>query len=58
MQTVTYFLEVEADTYEEAAAIADATEVEDVGIIAQHSEWEEDVGIIAQHSEWETNYRL
>ena len=40
IQTVTYFLEVEADTYEEAAAIADVTDVEDVGIIAQHSEWE------------------
>ena len=41
-QTVVYSLQVEAETEEDADAIAFATDVDDVGVVAQHSEWQED----------------
>jgi hypothetical protein len=42
VQTVTYYLEVTAETEAEADAIADATDVDDMGVIAEHTSWEED----------------
>ena len=42
VQTVTYYLEVTAETAAEADAIADATDIDDVGVIAQYDTWEED----------------
>jgi len=41
-QTVVYTLQVEAETEEEADAIAYATEVDAVGVIATQTGWEED----------------
>jgi hypothetical protein len=42
VQTVTYYLEVTAETEAEADAIANATDYDDVGVIAQETGWEED----------------
>jgi hypothetical protein len=41
-QTVVYNLQVEAETAEAADAIANATEVDAIGVVGQHSEWQED----------------
>ena len=41
-QTVELTLEVQADTAEEADAIANATDIDAVGVIAQETGWEED----------------
>jgi hypothetical protein len=41
-QTVVYSLQVEAETSEAADAIAYATEVDAVGVVATGSEWQED----------------
>ena len=41
-QTVVYSLQVEAETSEAADAIAYATEVDAVGVVAEHGEWQED----------------
>lgn len=41
-QTVVYSLQVEAETSEAADAIAYATEVDDVGVVATQTGWEED----------------
>lgn len=41
-QTVEYTLQVQAETEEEADAIANATDIDDVGVIAQEFGWEED----------------
>ena len=41
-QTVTYTLQITADTAEAADAIAATTEVDDVGVIATQTGWEVD----------------
>ena len=41
-QTVEYTLQVQAETEEEADAIANATDINDVGVIATQTGWEED----------------
>ena len=41
-QTVEYTLQVQAETAEEADVIANATDIDDVGVIAQEFGWEED----------------
>jgi hypothetical protein len=41
-QTVEYTLEVQAETEEQADAIANATDINDMGVIAQETGWEED----------------
>ena len=41
-QTVEYTLQVQAETAEEADAIANATDIDAVGVIAQEFGWEED----------------
>jgi hypothetical protein len=41
-QTVEFTLEVQAETAEEADAIAHATDITDVGVIATEYGWEED----------------
>ena len=41
-QTVEYTLEVQAETAEEADAIANATDIDAVGVIATEYGWEED----------------
>jgi len=41
-QTVDYTLQVQADTAEEADAIANATDIDDKGVIATQTGWEED----------------
>jgi hypothetical protein len=41
-QTVVYTLQVEAETAEAADAIAYATEVDALGVVGQHTEWQED----------------
>ena len=41
-KTVVYSLQVEAETAEDADAIAYATDVDDVGVVGEHSEWQED----------------
>ena len=41
-QTVEYTLQVQAETEEEADAIANATDIDDVGVIATQTGWEED----------------
>jgi hypothetical protein len=41
-QTVEYTLEVQAETEEQADAIANATDINDIGVIAQETGWEED----------------
>ena len=37
-----YTLEVQAETEEQADAIANATDINDMGVIAQETGWEED----------------
>ena len=41
-QTVTYYLTVEADTWEQADAIAESTDVNSAGVNADYTGWEED----------------
>jgi hypothetical protein len=41
-QTVVYTLQVEAESAEAADAIAYATEVDAVGVVGEHGEWQED----------------
>ena len=41
-QTVVYSLQVEADSAEAADAIAYATEVDAIGVVGEHGEWQED----------------
>lgn len=42
VQTVTYYLTVEADTEEAADQIADLTDTQAAGVIVQSTGWEED----------------
>jgi hypothetical protein len=41
-QTVEYMLKVQAETEAEADAIALATDIDDIGVIAMQTGWEED----------------
>jgi hypothetical protein len=41
-QTVEYTLEVQAETEAQADAIANATDIDDMGVIATQTGWEED----------------
>ena len=41
-QTVVYSLQVQAETESEADAIANATDIDDTGVIATQTGWEED----------------
>jgi hypothetical protein len=41
-QTVEYTLQVKAETEAEADAIANATDIDDMGVVAMQTGWEED----------------
>ena len=42
VQTVTYYLTVEADTWEQADEIAESTDVNSAAVNASYTGWEED----------------